>query len=115
MPQPSQSPILNTDACIFPALSKRVTEAQDIAKGSIELALEGEEIWQFAKQACDNSPDHVIAKSYAQHHQFVNAIFHDKGGDDFTHEENALHVGAVAIACLIMIKKEEQQLAEIFC
>ena len=115
MPQPSQSPILNTDACIFAALSKRVTEAQDIAKGSIELALEGEEIWQFAKQAFDNLPDHVIAKSYAQHHQFVNAIFHDKGGDDFTHEENALHVGAVAIACLIMIKKEEQQLAEIFC
>ena len=93
MPQPSQSPILNTkDACIFPALSKRVTEAQGIAKGSV--ALEGEEIWQFAKQAFDNLPDNVIAKSYALHHQFVNAIFRDKGGDDFTREKNALHVGS---------------------
>ena len=39
--QPANSPITNVkDACIFPAMSKRVTEAQGLTKGS--HVLEGE-------------------------------------------------------------------------
>ena len=93
VPQPSQSPLTNTkDPCIFPSLSKKVTEAQGLQKGSI--ALEGDEIWKYAKQAFDNLPLETIARSYAAHHQIVNAIYKDKGGDDFTRAKKALHVGS---------------------
>ena len=89
--QPPQSPITNIkDACIFPALSKQVTAAQGILKGS--LSLDADEIWKYAHTAFNNFPLDVIARSYANHHQIVNAIFHDEGRDDFTRAKNALHV-----------------------
>ena len=91
--QPPQSPITNIkDACIFPALSKQVTAAQGILKGS--LSLDADEIWKYAHTAFNNFPLDVIARSYANHHQIVNAIFRDEGRDDFTRAKNALHVGS---------------------
>ena len=93
VPQPSQSPLTNTkDACIFPALSRRVTAAQGLSKGS--LALASDEIWKYASDAFHHLPLETIARAYATHHQIVNAIYQDCGRDDFTRDKKALHVGS---------------------
>ena len=39
-------------------------------------------------------PLHVIARSYAAHPQFVNAVHSCEGGDGFTKDEKAMHAGA---------------------
>jgi hypothetical protein len=38
-------------------------------------------------------PSETIARSYAGHHQVVNAIADDQGGDAFVREKSALHFG----------------------
>lgn len=90
--QPSNSPHTNVkDMCVFPTLSKQVTALQGLSKKS--LALEGEELYRLAKQAWDELPLSTIARSYAGHHQIVNAIAQSKGGDDFLREKGGLHCG----------------------
>jgi hypothetical protein len=90
--QPSNSPHTNVkDMCVFPTLSKQVTALQGLSKRS--LALEGEELFRLAKQAWDELPESTIARSYAGHHQIVNAIAQSKGGDDFLREKGGLHCG----------------------
>jgi hypothetical protein len=90
--QPANSPITNVkDACIFPAMSKRVTEAQGLTKGS--HVLEGEELWSLVTDCYHNLPHETIARAYLGHHQMVNAIARDLGKDDFARERGGLHCG----------------------
>lgn len=90
--QPSNSPHTNVkDMCVFPTLSKQVTALQGLSKKS--LVLEGEELFRLAKQAWDELELSTIARSYAGHHQIVNAIAQSKGGDDFLREKGGLHCG----------------------
>ena len=93
VPQPPQSPILNTkDACVFPAMSKRVSAEQGLALGS--LSAEKDKLWEIITKVWNDFPLHVIARSYAAHPQFVNAVHSCEGGDKFTKDEKAMHVGA---------------------
>jgi hypothetical protein len=83
MCQPSQSPLTNVkDACIFPALSKKVSEEQQgLSHGS--LLLEGEKLWDVCRKVWDEFPEETIARAYAGHHQIFNAIYVEEGGDKF--------------------------------
>jgi len=90
--QPANSPITNVkDACIFPAMSKRVTEAQGLSKGS--HVLEGEELWSLVTDCYHNLPPETIARAYVGHHQMVNAIAQAQGRDDFARKLGGLHCG----------------------
>jgi hypothetical protein len=90
--QPANSPLTNVkDMSLFPALSKRVTALQGKSKRS--LVLEGEELFQLATKAWEELPLSVIARSYAGHHQIVNAIAQCKGGDEFVREKGGIHCG----------------------
>jgi hypothetical protein len=107
--QPSNSPHTNIkDMCVFPTLSKQVTALQGLSKKS--LVLEGKELFRLAKQAWDELPLLTIARSYAGHHQIVNAIAQSKGGDDFLREKGGLHCGIrqAFVACYKSETSSEQ-------
>jgi hypothetical protein len=90
--QPSNSPLTNIkDSCIFPAMSKAVTAKQGLINGS--LLIDNEELWSYVEQVWEEFPLETIARAYAGHHQVVNAIAHDEGGDDFVRVKKALHFG----------------------
>jgi len=90
--QPANSPLTNVkDMSLFPALSKRVTALQGKAKRS--LVLEGEELFQLATKAWEELPLSTVARSFAGHHQIVNAIAQCKGGDEFVREKGGIHCG----------------------
>jgi hypothetical protein len=90
--QASQSPLLNVkDACLFPALLKHITEQQGIRHGSYALA--SELLFELASDFFDNFPNDTIARSYAGHSQIVNAIFSDKGANNFMKKKGGLHCG----------------------
>jgi hypothetical protein len=50
-------------------------------------------LWSVAQQAWQERPVSHIARSYVGHHQIVNAIIWDKGGDQFAREKGGLHCG----------------------
>ena len=90
--QPANSPLTNVkDACIFPAMSKRVSQEQSMLFGG--RAMQQEEIWKTVVDTWETMPLETIARSYTAHHQVVNAIANCKGGDEFTKEHKALHFG----------------------
>lgn len=91
--QPDNSPLTNVmDACIFPSLLKHVTADQEFRKGS--FTLEGEELWATVMSAYEKLPLDTIARSFAAHHQIVNAIAEYGGGNGFVREQNSLSIGA---------------------
>jgi hypothetical protein len=91
--QPSQSPLTNTnDACTFPKLSKDVSREQSLHHGS-RMACSEDRIWELAQKVYKELPAETLARAYAGHHQIVNAIYRDKGGDSFAQERNGLHCG----------------------
>ena len=90
--QPANSPLTNVkDVCVFPCMSKAVTEQQSLTKHS--QLLEGEELWSIANKVYDDLPADTVARSYAGHHQMVNAIAHCEGGDEFAKARGGLHFG----------------------
>lgn len=90
--QPGNSPLTNVkDACIFPAMSKRVSAEQGLGNGS--RVLEGEQLWDTVSKAWESLPEETIARAYTGHHQIVNAIAACKGGDDFVRANNGLSFG----------------------
>jgi hypothetical protein len=90
--QPSQSPLTTIkDACIFPAFSKKVSKEQQFSNGS--LSLEGEELWHVGTKVWNEFPEETITRAYAGHHQIVNAIHAEEGGDKFQHAKEGLHCG----------------------
>jgi hypothetical protein len=90
--QPSQSPLTNVkDACIFPALSKKVAKEQGLSNGS--LSLEGEKLWDVCRKVWDEFPEETIARAYAGHHQIGDAIYAEEGGDKFQQVKGGLHYG----------------------
>lgn len=91
--QPANSLLTNVkDAYIFPAMSKHVTAEQGISNGS--KVLKEEELWLTIKLAWNNKlPEETIARSYAGHHQIVNAIVERNGGDHFVRGKNGLTFG----------------------
>ena len=90
--QPSQSPITNVkDACIFPTLSKDVSQQQAIAYGS--HVLQDEELWRAAESSWANMPLSTIARAYAGHHQIVTAILEHAGSNEFLRQRGGMHYG----------------------
>ena len=90
--QPAQSPLTNVkDTCIFPCLSKQVSAMQsDIYNSKV---LDWEELNNCVTNSYNNLPLDTVARSYLGHHQIVNAIARDNGGDDHMKEKNGIHVG----------------------
>jgi len=92
IPQPANSPLTNAkDAALFPAMSKDVTAEQGLMNGS--YVLEGEQLWQYIKRVWETMKLTTIARTYAGHHQIVNAIVKCKGKDDFAKDHKGLHCG----------------------
>ena len=90
--QPPNSPLTNVkDACIFPALSKHVTQHQGLKNGS--LVYTPDELWEAVMDCVDDFSSATIARAYVGHHQMVNAIAHCRGGDDFVKARGGLSVG----------------------
>ena len=90
--QPANSPVTNVkDACIFPSMSKAVTQEQSLTFASNVMQLE--EIWNTATKVWEQLPLETIARAYAGHHQMVNAIVDCNGGDGFARKTNGLHFG----------------------
>ena len=88
--QPSQSPLTNVkDTCIFPSLSKAVTWHQSEVYNN--KVLDGEELSKCVSNAYNNLPIDTVARSYLGHHQIVNAIVKDNGGDDHMRVRGGLH------------------------
>jgi hypothetical protein len=91
-PQPGQSPIVNvSDACIFPTMSKQISQQQLIKFGprvlrADELIAEVERAWLIL-------PLSTIARSFAGHHQIVCAILDAEGGNNFLRDNTGLHFG----------------------
>ena len=79
------------DTSIFPAMSKHVTAVQGENYGG--LVLEGEQLWTCVQQVWNDLPLTTIARAYTAHHQIVNAIYRDEGGDQHMQEKNGLHHG----------------------
>jgi hypothetical protein len=76
---------------IFPAMSKAVTAMQGLMNGS--LVVDNEELWSYVEEFFEKLPQETIDRAYASHHQVVNAIADDQGGDAFVREKKALHFG----------------------
>jgi hypothetical protein len=72
-------------------MSKAVTVKQGLENGS--LLIDKEELWSYVEEVWEELLLEAIARAYHSHHQVVNAIAHDKGGDDFIREKKALHFG----------------------
>ncbi len=90
--QPAQSPLTNIDDfCIFPAMSKMVTNKQGNSNAS--KVLQTEQLWDFIQTCWNEFPLETVAHAYAGHHQIVNAIARDEGGDAFVREKKVLHFG----------------------
>jgi hypothetical protein len=90
--QPPNSPLTNVmDACVFPSLSKLVTQEQAKTNNSCEL--DTEDIWNCAKKAYERIEETTIARSFVTHSQIVAAIVSYNGGDGFARESNGLHCG----------------------
>jgi hypothetical protein len=88
--QPPNSPITNVkDACIFPALSKRITAEQGLSHGSHVLSQD--QLWNTIKLTWESFPLDTIARSYVMHHQVVSAIASCKGSDDFLRDKSYFH------------------------
>jgi hypothetical protein len=103
--QPSNSPLTNVkDACIFPAMSKAVTEEQGLSNES--YVLEGEQLWQIVTKCWESLLVETIGCSYVAHHQIVNAIAKCKGGDDFVRSRGGLHCG-VRKVCIPYYENDE--------
>ena len=89
--QPSQSPLTNKlDCCVFPALSKKVSEMQGVSNRS--KVLDVDQIWEFVQKAYDEISLDTIGRAFAHHVQMVNAI-HGDGGGDMYHKKGGLHCG----------------------
>jgi hypothetical protein len=92
VPQPPNSPHVNVqDMSIFPAMSKAVTWQRILR--NVDKVLEGEELNDCVQNAWNNLSCATIARAYLHHHQIVNAIARDEGGDDFIKEKGGLHCG----------------------
>ena len=50
-------------------------------------------MWDTVKKSWNNMPLSTIARAYAGHHQVVNAIIHNNGGNEFLHTKGGLHFG----------------------
>ena len=55
--------------------------------------LDGEELNECVQKAFSDLPLDTIARSYLGHHQMVNAIVHDNGGDHHMRNSSGLHCG----------------------
>jgi len=73
-------------------MSKDVTAEQGLMNGS--YVLEGEQLWQYIKRVWETMKLTTIARTYAGHHQIVNAIVKCKGKDDFAKDHKGLHCGS---------------------
>ena len=88
-PQPANSPITNVmDDCIFPAISKRVSREQGISNRSEVFTTD--EIWETVEKCWEDFDMDTLARAFVRHHQIVNAIAEEKGGDNFV-KNNNLH------------------------
>ena len=77
---------------IFNSQKKRnATFTQGLMNGS--YVLEGEQLWQYIKRVWETMKLTTIARTYAGHHQIVNAIVKCKGKDDFAKDHKGLHCG----------------------
>ena len=80
--QPSNLPICNVkDDCIFPAMSKHVSQEQGISKGSQVHTLE--ELWAAVTKCWNEFLLDTIARAYVLHSKIANAIATCDGGDSF--------------------------------
>ena len=90
--QPPNSPITNTnDSTIFPSLSKQLSNYQGIKHNSHRI--NGEMLWQAAKNVWDQLPLSVIASAYVAKSQIASAIYAHKGSDEFQRGKGAMHFG----------------------
>ena len=88
-PQPANSPLTNVlDDCVFPALSKHVSREQGISNKC--QAYSNDEIWESVQKCYESFPMDVLARAFVRHHQIVNAIAIEKGGDKFA-QDHDLH------------------------
>jgi hypothetical protein len=70
---------------------KDVTAEQGLIIGS--YVLEGEQLWQYVKRVWEKMELSTIARTYAGHHQIVNAIVKCKGNANFAKDQKGLHCG----------------------
>ena len=90
--QPPQSPLTNIkDTCVFPSLSKTVRWNQSNLYNN--KVLDGEELNTCVRVAFENLPLDTVARAYLGHHQMVNAIIEDNGGDNHMRTTSGLHCG----------------------
>ncbi len=90
--QPSNSPITNVkDDCVFPALSRHVSQEQGITKGS--QLYQPDELWEAVQKCWTAFPLDTLARAYVRHAQIASAIAECEGGDDFVREKKGLHFG----------------------
>ena len=88
--QPSQSPVTNVhDACIFPMMSKAVSERQALEYGSV--LLKGEQLYKTVKSVWEDDRHRVaMARAFAGHHQIVCSILHHEGDNQYLSERGGL-------------------------
>jgi hypothetical protein len=87
---PPNSPLTSIkDYCIFPAMSKAAIAMQGLKNGSI--VIDNEELWSYVLAVYGELSVETITRAYMSHHQVVNAIADDNGGDAFVREKKALH------------------------
>ena len=55
--------------------------------------MEGEQLWDCIQRGWEEMPESTIARAYLAHHQIVNAIYRDEGGDQHMKEKGGLHFG----------------------
>ena len=90
--QPPNSPHANVkDMSLFAAMSKRVTWQKTAT--NISRVLDSSELCKCIDSAWENLGLDTISRAYLHHHQVVNAIARDKGGDEFITEKGGLHCG----------------------
>jgi hypothetical protein len=72
------------------------------------LVLEGEQLWTCVQQVWNELPLTTIARAYTAHHQIVNAIHRDEGGDQHMKDKGGLHCG-VRRMCLPYFEDKDSQ------
>ena len=91
--QPSQSPVTNVhDACIFPMMSKEVSNEQAVMFGS--KLLRGEQLHKAVMNVWhDKRNELAMARAFAGHHQIVSSIMNYKGDNNYLFEKGGLSFG----------------------
>ena len=77
----------------YPAEQSQSAARDGRTATNISRVLDSSELCKCIDSAWENLGLDTISRAYLHHHQVVNAIARDKGGDEFITEKGGLHCG----------------------